>query len=40
MKQDIKNRDNQIKKMEETIHNLEVKSKAKDLINKNLQDKV
>ena len=26
--------------MEETIHSLEVKNKAKDLINKNLQDKV
>lgn len=39
-KQDIKNKEGQIKKMEETIHSLEVKNKAKDLINKNLQDKV
>ncbi|XP_020271145.1 kinesin-like protein KIN-14R [Asparagus officinalis] len=39
-KNDIKNKDGQMKKMEETIHSLEVKNKAKDLINKNLQDKV
>lgn len=39
-KQDGKNKDVQIKSMEETIQSLEMKNRAKDLINKTLQDKV
>ncbi|OAY68830.1 Kinesin-like protein KIFC3, partial [Ananas comosus] len=39
-KQDSKNKDVQIKSMEETIQSLEMKNRAKDLINKTLQDKV
>ncbi|XVF79477.1 hypothetical protein PTKIN_Ptkin14bG0225700 [Pterospermum kingtungense] len=39
-KQDTKVKDLQIRKMEETIHGLELKMKDKDLKNKNLQDKV
>ncbi|XP_047050260.1 kinesin-like protein KIN-14R [Lolium rigidum] len=39
-KQDCKNKDTQIKSMEETIQSLEAKNKAKDLLTMNLQDKV
>ncbi|XP_020091682.1 kinesin-like protein KIN-14R isoform X1 [Ananas comosus] len=39
-KQDSKNKDVQIKSMEETIQSVEMKNRAKDLINKTLQDKV
>ncbi|KAG0501575.1 hypothetical protein HPP92_001647 [Vanilla planifolia] len=39
-KQEIKYKDFQIKKMEETICSLESKNKAKDLLNKNLQEKL
>ncbi|KAG1348189.1 kinesin-like protein KIN-14R [Cocos nucifera] len=39
-KQDSKNKDAQITKMEETIHSLEMKNKAKDLGIANLQEKV
>ncbi|KAJ9183076.1 hypothetical protein P3X46_006987 [Hevea brasiliensis] len=39
-KQDLKSKDIQIKKMEETIHGLDLKMKEKDLRNKNLQEKV
>lgn len=39
-KQDAKSKEGQIKKMEETIHGLESKMKAKDMSNKNLQDKL
>ncbi|OVA05594.1 Kinesin [Macleaya cordata] len=39
-KQEMKSKDGYIKKMEETIYNLDHKTKAKDLNNKNLQDKV
>ncbi|KAG8657823.1 kinesin-like protein KIN-14Q [Manihot esculenta] len=39
-KQDLKTKDIQIKKMEETIHGLDMKVKEKDLRNKNLQEKV
>ncbi|KAF2314472.1 hypothetical protein GH714_026798 [Hevea brasiliensis] len=39
-KQDLKSKDLQLKKMEETIHGLELKIKEKDLRNKNLQEKV
>ncbi|KAF8413547.1 hypothetical protein HHK36_001538 [Tetracentron sinense] len=39
-KQDIKSKDGQIKKMEESVHSLELKMKARDLNNKSLQDKV
>ncbi|XP_009408543.2 kinesin-like protein KIN-14R [Musa acuminata AAA Group] len=40
VKEDSKLKDSQMKKMEETIQSLEIKNKAKDMINKNLQDKV
>ncbi|XP_031740571.1 kinesin-like protein KIN-14Q isoform X2 [Cucumis sativus] len=39
-KQDMKSKDLQIRKMEETIHGLDLKMKEKDQKNKNLQDKV
>ncbi|KAG2622172.1 kinesin-like protein KIN-14R [Panicum virgatum] len=39
-KQDIKNKDAQIKSMEETIQSLESKNKAKDLLTMNLQEKI
>ncbi|KAM0880082.1 hypothetical protein ACQ4PT_033826 [Festuca glaucescens] len=39
-KQDCKNKDTQIKSMEETIQSLEAKNKAKDLLTMNLQDKI
>ncbi|XP_021886817.1 kinesin-like protein KIN-14Q isoform X2 [Carica papaya] len=39
-KQDMKIKDVQIKKMEDTVHGLELKIKERDLKNKNLQDKV
>lgn len=39
-KLDVKSKDVQIKKMEETIHGLDLKVKERDLKNKNLQDKV
>ncbi|KAG8049278.1 hypothetical protein GUJ93_ZPchr0009g422 [Zizania palustris] len=39
-KQDSKNKDAQIKTMEETIQTLEAKNKAKDLLTMNLQEKV
>ncbi|KAF8391035.1 hypothetical protein HHK36_023335 [Tetracentron sinense] len=39
-KQDMKSKDGQIKKLEETVHSLELKMKARDLNNKSLQDKV
>ncbi|KAG0497197.1 hypothetical protein HPP92_001888 [Vanilla planifolia] len=39
-KQEIKYKDFQIKKMEETICSLESKNKAKDLLHKNLQEKL
>uniref|UniRef100_A0ACD5XGG2 Uncharacterized protein n=1 Tax=Avena sativa TaxID=4498 RepID=A0ACD5XGG2_AVESA len=39
-KQDCKNKDAQIKSMEETIQSLEAKNKAKDLLTTNLQDKI
>ncbi|TYJ48050.1 hypothetical protein E1A91_A01G033900v1 [Gossypium mustelinum] len=39
-KQDMKIKDLQIRKMEETIHGLDLKMKDKDLKNKNLQEKV
>ncbi|XP_020540493.1 kinesin-like protein KIN-14Q isoform X2 [Jatropha curcas] len=39
-KQDLKTKDIQMKKMEETIHGLDLKIKEKDLRNKNLQEKV
>ncbi|KAL5977441.1 hypothetical protein ACLOJK_021787 [Asimina triloba] len=39
-KQEMKNKDANIKKMEETIYNLELKMKAKDMSSKNLQEKV
>ncbi|XVF18221.1 hypothetical protein REPUB_Repub11eG0002900 [Reevesia pubescens] len=39
-KQDMKIKDLQIRRMEETIHGLDLKMKDKDLKNKNLQDKV
>ncbi|KAI8005885.1 Kinesin-like protein KIN-14Q [Camellia lanceoleosa] len=37
---ELKSKDVQIKKMEDTIHGLDVKMKEKDLKNKNLQDKI
>ncbi|XP_058098316.1 kinesin-like protein KIN-14Q isoform X2 [Magnolia sinica] len=39
-KQDIKSKDMHIKRMEESIYGLELKMKARDMSNKNLQDKV
>ncbi len=39
-KQDVKSKDVHIKKMEETIHGLDLKIKERDLKTKNLQDKV
>lgn len=39
-KQDVKSKDLQIRKMEETIHGLDSKMKEKDQKNKTLQDKV
>ncbi|XP_009778437.1 kinesin-like protein KIN-14Q isoform X2 [Nicotiana tabacum] len=39
-KQDMKNKDFQMKKMEDTIHGLDIKLKEKDMKNKNLQDKI
>ncbi|KAJ8527769.1 hypothetical protein K7X08_015220 [Anisodus acutangulus] len=39
-KQDMKNKDFQMKKMEDTVHGLDIKLKEKDLKNKNLQDKI
>nr|CAB3462643.1 unnamed protein product [Digitaria exilis] len=39
-KQDSKNKDAQIKTMEETIQSLEAKNKAKDLLTVNLQEKI
>ncbi|KAM0881460.1 hypothetical protein ACQ4PT_032936 [Festuca glaucescens] len=39
-KQDCKNKDVQIKNMEETIQSLEAKNKTKDLLTMNLQDKI
>ncbi|XP_022142900.1 kinesin-like protein KIN-14Q [Momordica charantia] len=39
-KQDMKSKDLQIRKMEETIHGLDLKMKEKDQKTKNLQDKV
>lgn len=40
MKQDMKNKDFQIKKLEDTVHGLDIRIKEKDIRNKNLQDKV
>ncbi|WOL07891.1 hypothetical protein Cni_G16641 [Canna indica] len=40
VKEDSKQKDSQMRKMEETIHSLEIKNKSKDLMNKNLQDKI
>ncbi|KAK4727921.1 hypothetical protein R3W88_032838 [Solanum pinnatisectum] len=39
-KQDMKNKDFQMKKMEDTVHGLDIKLKEKDMKNKNLQDKI
>ncbi|XP_052179062.1 kinesin-like protein KIN-14Q [Diospyros lotus] len=39
-KLDLKSKDVQIKKMEDTIHGLDVRLKEKDMKNKNLQDKI
>lgn len=39
-KQEIRNKELQIKSMEETICSLESKNKAKDQLNRNLQEKV
>ncbi|CAN6338990.1 unnamed protein product [Urochloa humidicola] len=39
-KQDSKNKDAQLKNMEETIQSLEAKNKAKDLLTMNLQEKI
>lgn len=39
-KQEAKSKDVQIKKLEDTIHVLDMKVKERDLKNKNLQDKV
>ncbi|XP_075098365.1 kinesin-like protein KIN-14Q isoform X3 [Nicotiana tabacum] len=39
-KQDMKNKDFHMKKMEDTIHGLDIKLKEKDMKNKNLQDKI
>ncbi|KAM1234642.1 hypothetical protein ACFX2J_004197 [Malus domestica] len=39
-KLDVKSKDVQIRKIEETVHGLELKVKERDLKNKNLQDKV
>lgn len=36
----MKNKDFHMKKMEDTIHGLDIKLKEKDMKNKNLQDKV
>lgn len=36
----MKNKDFYMKKMEDTIHGLDIKLKEKDMKNKNLQDKV
>ncbi|CAK9151811.1 unnamed protein product [Ilex paraguariensis] len=40
VKQDMKSKDFQFKKMEDTIHGLDTRIKEKDLRNKNLQDKI
>ncbi|KAG6476092.1 hypothetical protein ZIOFF_065328 [Zingiber officinale] len=40
VKEDMKQKESQMKKMEETIQSLEVKNKAKELINTSLQDKI
>lgn len=40
IKQDNRNKDCQIKKMEETVHSLDSKNKIKEQINKSLQEKV
>lgn len=40
LKQDLKSKDNQVKKMEDTNYGLEAKIKEKDVKNRNLQDKV
>ncbi|XP_060209442.1 kinesin-like protein KIN-14Q [Lycium barbarum] len=39
-KQDMKNKDFQMKKMEDTVHGLDIKLKEKDMKNKNLQEKI
>ncbi|KAF3649997.1 Kinesin-4 [Capsicum annuum] len=39
-KQDMKNKDFQMKKMEDTVHGLDIKLKEKDMKNKSLQDKI
>lgn len=39
-KQDMKGKDEQIRKMEETMYGLEAKIKERDTKNKTLQDKV
>lgn len=36
----MKNKDFQMKKMEDTVHGLDIKLKEKDMKNKSLQDKV
>lgn len=36
----MKNKDVQMKKMEDTVHGLDIKLKEKDMKNKSLQDKV
>lgn len=36
----MKNKDFQLKKMEDTVHGLDIKLKEKDMKNKSLQDKV
>ncbi|KAJ0980484.1 hypothetical protein J5N97_008739 [Dioscorea zingiberensis] len=40
IKQENKNKDCQMKKMEETIHSLDMKNKVKEQINRNLQEKI
>ncbi|KAK4374008.1 hypothetical protein RND71_004685 [Anisodus tanguticus] len=39
-KQDMKNKDFQMKKMEDTVHGLDIKLKKKDMKNENLLDKI
>lgn len=36
----MKNKDFQVKRLEDTIHGLDIRIKEKDIRNKNLQDKV
>ncbi|KAL3849363.1 hypothetical protein ACJIZ3_011245 [Penstemon smallii] len=40
LRQDLKSKDNQVKKMEDTNYGLEVKLKERDIKNRNLQDKI